>query len=212
MKKIIILDTETTGLPANPNAPYTDVENWPRLVSIAWRVYNSEGELLRKKHFYIEPGKGVVSSPEALEKHGITHDFAIENGIKAVEALNRIVAEYFPIQNGKRVVTADFVAHNAAYDKNVIYAEMHRIGWEPPEANWLCTKECGVELCKIPVSEAARARYPDAKYKWPSLDELYYHLFGEAIPGRETHHGASQDAAACAACFWEMVKLGIIKI
>ena len=30
--RYLIFDTETAGLPRNYGAPYTDVENWPRMV------------------------------------------------------------------------------------------------------------------------------------------------------------------------------------
>jgi hypothetical protein len=35
----LFFDTETTGLPKNYKAPVTDLNNWPRLVQLAWLFY-----------------------------------------------------------------------------------------------------------------------------------------------------------------------------
>lgn len=39
----LFFDTETTGLPKNYKAPASDSDNWPRLVQIAWSIYDAEG-------------------------------------------------------------------------------------------------------------------------------------------------------------------------
>ncbi len=36
----VFFDTETTGLPLNWKAPVTELENWPRLIQLAYIVYN----------------------------------------------------------------------------------------------------------------------------------------------------------------------------
>ena len=47
----LLFDTETTGLPKNWKAPVTDVDNWPRLVQIAWLTY----EDYAKAGYYLLP-------------------------------------------------------------------------------------------------------------------------------------------------------------
>ena len=44
----LIFDTETTGLPKNFNARYTDTDNWPRMVQLAWQEYDKDGNLLKE--------------------------------------------------------------------------------------------------------------------------------------------------------------------
>ena len=44
----LIFDTETTGLPKKFNAPITDLDNWPRLVQLAYLVYDFDGNLIRE--------------------------------------------------------------------------------------------------------------------------------------------------------------------
>ena len=42
----LIFDTETTGLPKNYNAPLSDSENWPRLVQLAFQMFDDKGNLM----------------------------------------------------------------------------------------------------------------------------------------------------------------------
>ena len=36
----LIFDTETTGLPRDYSAPITQLDNWPRLVQLAWQLHD----------------------------------------------------------------------------------------------------------------------------------------------------------------------------
>lgn len=42
----LIFDTETTGLQKNWKAPVSDIDNWPRLVQIAWLQCDNSGNVL----------------------------------------------------------------------------------------------------------------------------------------------------------------------
>ena len=46
----LIFDTETTGVPHNKTAPLTDLDNWPRLVQIAWQLHDEKGKLLNQEN------------------------------------------------------------------------------------------------------------------------------------------------------------------
>jgi hypothetical protein len=41
----LFFDTETTGLPKNWKAPVTDLNNWPRLVQLAFLLFDNNGNL-----------------------------------------------------------------------------------------------------------------------------------------------------------------------
>jgi hypothetical protein len=47
--RILFFDTETSGLPKNWNAPVEQIENWPRLVQIAWQIYDLQGKLIESQ-------------------------------------------------------------------------------------------------------------------------------------------------------------------
>jgi len=51
----LIFDTETTGIPHNKTAPITDLNNWPRLVQLAWQLHDERGKLLSQHSYIIRP-------------------------------------------------------------------------------------------------------------------------------------------------------------
>ena len=65
----LFFDTETTGLPKNWKAPITDLENWPRLVQLAWLVYDNIGNKISTKNFIVKPS-GFIISEESTKIHG----------------------------------------------------------------------------------------------------------------------------------------------
>jgi DNA polymerase III subunit epsilon len=51
----LFFDTETTGLPRNWKAPVTDLNNWPRLVQLAYLLYDNDGEKISGGDYIIKP-------------------------------------------------------------------------------------------------------------------------------------------------------------
>ena len=51
----LIFDTETTGLPKRDNAPVSEVDNWPRVVQIAWQLHDENGDLTEHNNLLIQP-------------------------------------------------------------------------------------------------------------------------------------------------------------
>ena len=79
MKWFLIFDTETTGLPKNFDAPVNDLENWPRLVQLAWELHDKEGKLLDAKNHIVKPDGFEI--PYGAEKvHGISTQKALDEG------------------------------------------------------------------------------------------------------------------------------------
>ena len=44
----LFFDTETTGLPNDYNASPNQLDNWPRIVQIAWLLHDCEGNEISK--------------------------------------------------------------------------------------------------------------------------------------------------------------------
>ena len=60
----LIFDTETTGIPHNKTAPITDLDNWPRVVQLAWQLHDQKGRLLSQHNYIIKPeGFDIPTSP-----------------------------------------------------------------------------------------------------------------------------------------------------
>ena len=85
--KLLFFDTETTGLPKDWNAPVSNLDNWPRLVQLAWQTFNSNGDLIEEHEYIIKP-EGFSIPEEASNIHKITNEKAIENG----ESLKKILS------------------------------------------------------------------------------------------------------------------------
>lgn len=186
----LFFDTETSGLPRNWNAPASDLENWPRLVQLAWIQYDSSGNEISGKNRIIKP-EGFEIPFSSTMIHGITNKRALETGIPLQKALN----EFLQAVNTSNLL----VAHNMNFDEKVISSELIRTGKNLPSINKFCTMETTADFCKIPHRNG---------YKWPKLTELHKKLFNSNFNGA---HDASNDVLACARCFFELKNRGIIE-
>jgi DNA polymerase-3 subunit alpha len=189
----LIYDTETTGLPRNYEAPVNDLENWPRLVQLAWQLHDEKGELVKAEGHIIKPDNFTI--PFNAEKvHGITTDFARREGTE----LKVVLGKFSEAVAGCQVIAG----HNLDFDQKIVGAEFIRMGMEDLTTNKvpICTKTESIDYCAIPGGLGGG-------YKWPQLGELHQKLFNE---GFEEAHNASADAIATARCFFEMIRIGLI--
>lgn len=185
---ILFFDTETTGLPKNWKAPITDLDNWPRLVQLAYLIYDFRGNLIYSCNEIVKPN-GFTIPKEASNVHGITTEKAIQRGSDIND-----VFELFNIHLKRSKV---IVAHNMAYDEKIIGSELIRLGIENliDDKEKICTMESTVDLCKIEGPYG---------FKWPKLEELHRFLFKCDFEGA---HDALADIQATAKCFWELRKM-----
>jgi DNA polymerase III subunit epsilon len=71
----LFFDTETTGLPKNWKAPVTDLNNWPRLVQLAYLLYDSNGNKISEGDHIIKPDDFIIPE-DASRVHGISTEMA----------------------------------------------------------------------------------------------------------------------------------------
>jgi DNA polymerase-3 subunit alpha len=189
----LIYDTETTGLPRNFEAPVTDLENWPRVIQLAWQLHDADGSLIEAKEFIIRPDNFTIPY-NAAKVHGISTELALREG----EDLKLVLEQFINALSRTKVI----VGHNIDFDLNIIGAEFLRCSFE----NYfegkvqLCTKLESVEYCALPGGRGGG-------FKWPTLGELHQKLFQEDFPEA---HNAAADVMATARCFLEMIRLGLI--
>ena len=189
----LFLDAETTGLPNNYNAPSSDVENWPRLVQIAWILTDQNGNRINTGDFIIKPEDFTI--PIASSNiHGITTQKAKEEGANIKEVL-AIFLKYF---NKATFI----VGHNVEFDKKIVGAELVRLGMRDVLDTKIsyCTMQASIDLCKIPSSYGYG-------YNFPKLQELYKKLFGTEF---DDAHNAMSDIEATEKCFWELKKRNLL--
>ena len=188
----LIFDTETTGLPRNYKAPISDVENWPRVVQLAWQLHDDEGNIIEHNDFLIQPdGFNIPYGSEKI--HGISTELAVAKGQK-LEAVLESFTEVLE--------KADFiVGHNLQFDLNVLGCEFFRCDrntdcMDIPVLD-TCTEKTA-SFCKLKGGRGGR-------FKLPTLSELHQELFGE--PFQESHN-ATSDVEATTRCFLELIRLG----
>jgi len=193
MKKYLFFDTETTGLPKNYNLPPSCVDNWPRLVQLAWIINDENGEEILKKDYIIKP-EGFSIPEEVSKIHKITTEKAMSEG----EELKKVLKVF-----ASHIVKCDLlVGHNILFDERIVESEMirNKIPVSFNYANIFCTMKNTTEFCRI------KGQYG---YKWPNLQELHQNLFNYNF---EDAHNAFSDVSATSKCFWELKKLGIINV
>lgn len=188
----LFFDTETTGLPLNWKAPVEDVNNWPRLVQIAWILYNENAEKILSRDYIIKPQNFTIPE-DASRVHGITTERAMTQGVPLIDVLNEFSQTIDQ--------TEYLIAHNMSFDEKITEAEFIRekISSNLFKIKKICTKDESTNFCKIPGNYG---------YKWPKLSELHIILFGKDF---EEAHDALVDVTACAKCFFELKKRNIIK-
>jgi DNA polymerase III subunit epsilon len=187
----LFFDTETTGLPRNWKAPISDLNNWPRLVQLAWLLYDMDGKKIDGNSYIIKP-EGFTIPPDAARIHGISTERAREEGAALQDVLNdfqRLISE-----------ASCLVAHNMSFDEKIAGAEFLRKKMVNPieKKKKICTMQRSTDYCKLDGPYG---------YKWPKLSELHYKLFGT---GFEEAHDAAVDINATAKCFWQMREIGVI--
>ncbi len=191
----LIFDTETTGLPHNKTAPITDLENWPRLVQIAWQLHDSKGKLLSHHNYLIKP-EGFDIPFKAEQIHGISTKRATEEGIAIADVLGTFLTDL--------ARTSLLVGHNIEFDINIIGAEFIRQNLDTElflQKAKLDTGLSSVDYCQLQGGIGG-------KLKMPTLLELHNKLFNK---GFGDAHDASYDVAATARSYFALVKHNVVK-
>ncbi len=191
----LIFDSETTGLPRNKTAPITDLDNWPRLVQIAWQLHDRKGGLISNHNYIVQP-EGFDIPFKAEQVHGISTKRAIEEGDRLEKVLEIFI--------GDLTNTKALVGHNIDFDISILGAEFIRKNISPDAFLSLpkidtCT--ASIDFCKLPGG-------PGGRMKMPRLTELYKKLFDQEMADA---HDAAYDVEATAKSFFELIQKNIIK-
>lgn len=191
MERLLFFDTETNGLPKNWKAPVTDLLNWPRLVQIAWILYDESGNELGRNDHIVKP-QGFTIPKDASAIHGISTERAMSEGVD----LMGVLEEFNSQVEGSRYL----VAHNMSFDEMIVGAEFlrNKLANPIPSKSRICTMQRTTDFVAIPGTYGN---------KWPKLGELHQKLFGVDF---EEAHNAAADINATARCFWEARRLGIL--
>lgn len=166
MAREIILDTETTGIDPRDH----------RVIEIGCLEIEDYIPTGRTFHRYVNPDRAIEADAERV--HGIS------NAMVADKPRFREVCDELLDFVGDAIL----IAHNAAFDRGFINAELERLGRAaPPDSRWLCTLQL------------AQKRYPGMHN---SLDALC-RRYNVSLIERDKH-GALLDARLLAAVYLEL--------
>tara|TARA_R110002051_G_scaffold304631_1_gene374097 strand:- start:6430 stop:10659 length:4230 start_codon:yes stop_codon:yes gene_type:complete len=170
----------------------SDLDNWPRLVQLAWQLHDEKGRLVSNNNFIVKP-EGFTIPYNSEKIHGISTQRAIDEGHELSKVL-----EIFEEDLRK---TTYLVGHNIGFDISIVGAELLRTNKsiKDLEKEPLDTKDISTEFCAIPGGKGG-------KFKWPTLLELHNKLFGE---GFGDAHDAAYDVDATAKSFFGLIKEGV---
>jgi DNA polymerase III epsilon subunit-like protein len=196
--KVLVFDTETTGLPAGRNLSIRDVGKWPHIIQLSYILYDTEqNNTITCIDDIIKLDSDVNISKKSIEMHGITRSVSSRKGIDIKDAIDKF--------NSVIQKTDIIIAHNLSFDKQMIMVECNRLktkqyftygnGYGIKE---YCTMRNSVNICKIEKQNAFGNTY----HKFPTLSELHEHLF-DFIPNNT--HDSMSDVLICLRCYYVLV-------
>lgn len=160
---ILIIDVETTGIPKDRNAHYSDLEKYAnaRIVQFTVMLCDDDYNEISLQDYIIKADKFHIENSHI---HGITDEISA-NGVE----LEHVLQQFKNMLSQCKTI----IAHNAKFDVNVVKSELVRkelfdIIDMIDSKQIVCTMMSTKELVNI------RNKYG---IKFPSLAELYYYLF-----------------------------------
>ncbi|PZP51141.1 MAG: 3'-5' exonuclease [Pseudopedobacter saltans] len=182
----MVIDTECSGLPKNWKVPYSQKDNWPYVVQVAWLIFHWDGIVVKKENFYIINSDYSIE-PSARAIHHISDDFLQEKGVPRKDVLVKLkfdLLQYRPI----------VVGHFVELDYHLLNVEFTRIGSDSPftDLPFFCTMQASARLPQMDVRRQLR------------LVDLFRYLFSEEQP---FPHNAIYDAEATARCFFTIKEM-----
>ena len=205
--KLLVFDTETTGLPPKSKTlKYEELHLWPYVVQFSYVIYDTDTQRIIKVkdniiHIPIEMGQ------EVIDIHGITNEMARTSTCVIDDSLQEFYQDYLKVDQ--------LIAHNFQFDWNMIQVELMRLIREKSfqEDTYLsilksiqetssekiyCTMANSTAICDLKM----RSKFGKEFVKFPKLSELHFKLFG-LVP-RDLHN-ALNDVVICLRCYYKLV-------
>jgi len=209
---VLLLDTETNGLPLNRFAPPSHFDAYPAILQLSWGIYTITGRTIATVK---TRDIGLALDPTIPWNAGA----AAVHGISEVEARHGTAPEVALTELREALRSVDVVAaHNLSFDKPVLRAAAYRVGirdlWPPAPSGVkeFCTMRETRDLLRIP-SPSVQKESDITKFKLPSLNELYGFLYSHRydISGASLH-SARSDVHCLAQCIAGLLKKGFLDV
>jgi len=182
--KVLIFDTETTGLPQSRIISQETLDKWPYIVQFSFIVFDTNtNKIIKTTDSIIKLQDELLIPSESTAIHGITNEISKKDGIIIEVALKDFFISLREVDL--------LVGHNVSFDINMIYIELLRIIYFKEYQkdiissykfhlhfltnykNIYCTMQESIDLCNI----KAVTKFGKEYTKFPKLSELHETLF-----------------------------------
>jgi DNA polymerase III epsilon subunit-like protein len=206
--RILVFDTETTGLPQTKFISPSTLHQWPYIVQFSYIIYDTSlNDIIQTKDYIVKLQEGILIPEESYKIHGISNEISQQNGIP----INDILSEFFYFLRGVDVL----IGHNIEFDINMIKIELLRIinknyltqeqvKFYKYELHFLtnfkniyCTLKESIVFCNIQLTSKNGKSY----LKYPKLIELHEKLFNKSPSNL---HNSFNDILVTLRCFMKL--------
>jgi DNA polymerase III epsilon subunit-like protein len=215
--RVLVFDTETTGLPKSKMINKDTLSLWPYIVQFSYVIYNDiDNKIESIVDSVIKIPEQVEITQECTNIHGITKEICDSKGILLKDVLFQFIEDFQKCDV--------IIGHNIHFDLNMIKVEILRLSetlyyfeklflddfleyfYAIPKEKIYCTMQSSIELCGIKKKDKFGKEYN----KFPKLMELYFKLF-EIVP--KNLHNSLNDVLICLRCFYKLkYELDVCKI
>ena len=207
--RILVFDTETTGLPKSKIISPDTLNQWPHIVQFSFVIYDTELNdiVVAIDNIVKLTDTGIVISEDSIKLHGITHEISQTKGVK----LSKLLHMFCSYLKNVDVL----VGHNVSFDINLVKIEILRLIYSSHISddkiikyknnlhvltnftNVYCTMQNAIELCGIKLTDKFGKEYN----KFPKLMELHQKLFN-SVPNNL--HNSFNDILITLRCYVKM--------
>lgn len=208
--RVLVFDTETTGLPKSKIMNPDMLNLWPHIVQFSYVIYDTAlNDIVESKDAIVKIKDGITIPEDSIKIHGVTNEISQKNGISIEFILNEF---FYHLRNVDLLV-----GHNISFDINMIKVELLRFIYEANSyisenesraykfnlhfltnyKNIYCTLHESINLCNIKAIDKFGKEY----IKFPKLLELHQKLF-ESTPNNL--HNSFNDILITLRCFMKL--------
>ena len=208
--RVLVFDTETTGLPKSKIMNPDTLNLWPHIVQFSYVIYDTAlNDIVESKDTIVKLKDGITIPEDSTKIHGITNESSRKNGINIETILNDFFCNLRNVDL--------LVGHNVSFDINMIKVELLRVIYDTKSDisenqvkeckynlhfltnynNICCTLQESIDLCNIKAIDKFGKEY----VKFPKLLELHQKLF-ESTPNNL--HNSFNDILVTLRCFMKL--------
>ena len=121
--RVLVFDTETTGLPKSKIMNPDTLNLWPHIVQFSYVIYDTIlNDIVESSDTIVKLKDGITIPEESIKIHGVTNEVSQKNGSN----INSILSKFF--YNLRNVDL--LVGHNVSFDINMVKVELLRFIYE----------------------------------------------------------------------------------